>query len=67
MSFHDPENGWTRRRDKHDMAIEQFIAGQIGEPTLQLTLHFLGFVGQELKAEISLAKQLKAERRGRAA
>jgi hypothetical protein len=46
-------------RAKYDIAVEQFKAGQIGEDTFRLSLHFLGFRNQELEAEIGLNKPSK--------
>lgn len=63
MSFADPEySGWTRRADRHDARIAEFIAGQIGEPTLRKCLIDLGYRGYDLSAEINLAKMQKAEK-----
>lgn len=43
-------------RAKYDLAVERFKAGQIGEDTFRLSLHFLGFRGQDLEAEMTLAR-----------
>lgn len=64
MSFADPDDsGWRRRNERHAARVAEFIAGQIGEPTLRACLMDLGFVGQALTAEINLAKMQKAEKR----
>ena len=63
MSFADPEHsGWQRRNERHDARIAEFVAGQIGEQTLRKSLIDLGFRGQELTAEMNLAKMQKAKK-----
>lgn len=63
MSFADPEHsGWQRRSERQAARVAEFVAGQIGEPTLRKCLLDLGFRGSDLIAEINLAKMQKAEK-----
>ena len=57
------ESQWPRLRDEFDRLIGLFVAGNIGEPTLEVSLQRLGFRGQSLAAEVSLARSKKADAR----
>ena len=46
----DPEEG-ERWRYRHALAVEQFMARQIGDDTFRGCLHALGYRGQLLRAE----------------
>lgn len=46
-------------RFKYQQAVERFSSGKEGEATFRAVLIGLGFRGQELAAEIALAKMAK--------